>query len=718
MGAVFYATDLKLNRPVALKVIRPDVINKRGILARFKREIKLLAQLSHPSIVEIYDVGTSDGTMYFSMEYIEGMTLGQLIKKGPVNPRRAVTIIKKLAEALREVHGLKILHRDIKPANVILTKNDVPKLMDFGLAKQDSETQTALTKTGSIVGTFSYTAPEILRGQPASECSDVYQLGCILYRMLTQASAIPRDMIVEAARNPKRVVIDKPSELVDGIDDALDVFTLRTCHPDKDSRTKTATRLVEDCQNWLNNKKEVVKSRKVSSLKISRIVPPKTKPKKKVRLPFILAMIAALLVTIAAVYTLQVEENTGSQHSSKTHLGMTIIALRKQLLLKPRDDLITLQQLGRDLRATGIAERLGIPKKAAEKATGLYYMVIYCRKKRRLPDAMIWYRLLIKEYGLTAVEEDGALFLAEIEECAASAKLWRPFYKIMDDVLKKDAVEDKLRALVAEKAAMALLESIAKDAKSMVNSVELERAVTRLQPYLKDDKKRRMLCLRLLATRGGSKSREKFEELLAPFIAKLGRPNDVDVPWIRRAVVILAYGWDANKKELNHIHELLNKLEKFAKSDNERARILATRAILSIRLPTDVAFNLPKEAVKRGVKLAEQACSLQAKADVHALAKVAHGWAILHRGERRKAWDLVSSVKMKDMHEQDQWIFLRVRGGIYIERGRSRAAIKDHELALQKASPELRTYMRVVLGSTNVKAAFSKSRSNALSDGF
>ena len=108
MGAVFYAVDKQLKRPVALKIIRPDILKKRGILARFKREIKLMAQLNHPSIVEIFDVGNSEGTMYFAMEYLEGETLHSIIKKGTLSPRRAVSIVRQMAEALQAVHELKI----------------------------------------------------------------------------------------------------------------------------------------------------------------------------------------------------------------------------------------------------------------------------------------------------------------------------------------------------------------------------------------------------------------------------------------------------------------------------------------------------------------------------------------------------------------------------------------------------------------------------------
>ena len=714
MGAVFYAIDNQLKRPVALKIIRPDVLKKRGILARFKREIKLMAQLNHPSIVDIYDVGTSQGTMYFAMEYLEGKTIHSLIKEGPVRPRRAVLIIRRLAEALKNVHETKILHRDIKPANIILAKGDIPKLMDFGLAIQESATATALTKTGSIVGTLSYTAPEIFRGRAATECTDIYQLGCVLYKMLTQALPLRKDMLGAVVHHPERVSIDKPSTLVSGIDDALDELTIKACHLDAQKRVQSAGELVSLCDKWLGRKKETVKNRPVRPRSVSSMTLPVMKPKASVRTPFILTSLLAILLTVAAVISSHWEEQKSTTERATPYRSMTITALRKQLLLKPKNDLNSLEQLGHELSLSGIAERLGIPKSTPKHAVGLYYMVIFCRKKGRQLAALNWYKILVKEFELTIVEDDALLFLEEIEECARSSDNWYLYFKILDTILRKDAESDNVRAVVTEKAARSLL--LSKNLKYSSN--ELDKAVLRLQPYIKKNKNKHLLYLRLLAVRGGEKSKAKFDESLAPIMLKISGVGDIDVPWLRETILLMAYGWDATKKELAQIHIWLDRLAEKAQSDNERARIYTTKSMLAIRLPTNVFFHLAEDKVRQGIELAQKAVSLQNKAEVKAMANVAHAWAVLHLGKTKEAEEIIKKVKIDELEDSEKWFYLRVRGGILIAKGKARKALTDHEKALRIAPPEMRTYMRVVLGSTNVKAALKTRGANIISDDF
>ena len=588
--------------------------------------------------------------------------------------------------------------------------------MDFGLAIQESETATALTKTGSIVGTLAYTAPEIFRGQAATECTDIYQLGCVLYKMLTQATPMRKDMLGKVVRHPEKVSVDKPSTLVSGIDKQLDELTIKACHINAAERVQSAAELIDLCDKWLSRKKETVKQKPVRPRSVSSVTLPVQKPEtaKTIRLPFILCSLLAIILTIAALATSHWEEQKSTSAKSKPYRSMTITALRKKLLHKPKNDLNALEQLGNELKLSGIAQRLGMAESTPKHAVGIYYMVIFCRKKGRSLAAMNWYRILVKEFELTVIEENALLFLEEIEECARKSNNWYLFFKIMDTILKKDAESDKVRAVVAEKAASSLLLS-----KNLnYNSSELEKTALRLKPYLKSDKSKLLLYLRLLAVRGGNKGKTRFNETLAPVLDRISGVGDIDVPWLRRAIIIMAYGWDSTKKELSQIHFWLDRLAEKAQSDNERARIYTTKSMLSIRLPTNVFFHLSEATVRRGIELAEKAASMQTKPEVKAMAKIAKAWAILHLDKTKEAYGAMSDVKMDALSENEKWFYLRVRGGISIAEGKVRKALADHELALKIAPPELRNYLRVVLGSTNVKAALKTRGSNIISDGF
>jgi DNA-binding beta-propeller fold protein YncE/predicted Ser/Thr protein kinase len=183
MGVVYRATQLALERPVALKVIAAELAGKEGFRDRFLRESRLAASLDHPSVVPVYDAREEDGELIVAMRLVEGGDLRKLIdREGPLPPARAVALLGQIADALDAAHAAGIVHRDVKPHN-ILVEGERAYLSDFGLAKAFEETGGG--SGASIVGTVEYMAPEQWRGERAGPAADVYSLGCVLYEALT-----------------------------------------------------------------------------------------------------------------------------------------------------------------------------------------------------------------------------------------------------------------------------------------------------------------------------------------------------------------------------------------------------------------------------------------------------------------------------------------------------------------------------------------------------
>ena len=191
MGAVYKATHVMLDKTVVVKLIKPELVTSAEIVRRFQREARAASNLNHPNIVSVYDLGqTDDGTLYIAMEFIDGPSLKDVIRKtGPMPVARIKAILLQVATALGEAHNHNIIHRDLKPHNVMLSKGpggvEVAKLLDFGIAKTFEDGSTQLTQTGFAIGTPQYMAPEQAAGKDVTPQSDLYSLGVILYEMLT-----------------------------------------------------------------------------------------------------------------------------------------------------------------------------------------------------------------------------------------------------------------------------------------------------------------------------------------------------------------------------------------------------------------------------------------------------------------------------------------------------------------------------------------------------
>src|SRR6266403_5670402 len=196
MGEVYRASDTRLDRIVAIKVLPANLSSDASLKQRLEREAKAISKLSHPHICTLHDVGHQDGVDFLVMELVEGETLEQRLLKGPLPPDQTLRIASQVADALARAHKMGFVHRDLKPANVMLTKTGA-KLMDFGLAKQSGPAplaaaltevtadQLKLTVEGTIVGTFQYMAPEQLEGKEVDARTDMFSLGGVIYEMAT-----------------------------------------------------------------------------------------------------------------------------------------------------------------------------------------------------------------------------------------------------------------------------------------------------------------------------------------------------------------------------------------------------------------------------------------------------------------------------------------------------------------------------------------------------
>jgi serine/threonine protein kinase len=203
MGAVYRARQLSLDREVAIKILPQEMSADADFAARFKNEARLLAKLQHPNIVTVHDYGeTADGHLYLVMELVEGHDLAHLIKQGLLSPDRCLEIMARVCDALAYGHQRGIIHRDIKPSNILVSKDDVVKVADFGLAKLHESLGTdspAATLTGTVMGTPDYMAPEQRNGGLVDQRADIYSLGVLFYEMLT--GQMPRGVWEPASKH-------------------------------------------------------------------------------------------------------------------------------------------------------------------------------------------------------------------------------------------------------------------------------------------------------------------------------------------------------------------------------------------------------------------------------------------------------------------------------------------------------------------------------------
>lgn len=245
MADVYMAKDHKLNRNVAVKVLKSEYVEDEKFLKKFETEAQAVARLSHPNIVNVYDVGIEDGINYIVMELAEGMTLKEYIRrKGYLSPKETVEISLQIASAISHAHKNHIIHRDIKPQNILVSEIGNVKVTDFGIAKATSS--NTVTSTATAMGSVHYISPEQAKGRFCDEKSDIYSLGITMYEMVTGHVPFDHENGVTIALMHLQNEITPPSQIRDGIPDSLEKIILKCTMKKPEERYQTADDLIAD----------------------------------------------------------------------------------------------------------------------------------------------------------------------------------------------------------------------------------------------------------------------------------------------------------------------------------------------------------------------------------------------------------------------------------------------------------------------------------------
>jgi predicted Ser/Thr protein kinase len=263
MGVVYKARQVSLNRTVAVKVLLFGRLAGADFVKRFRAEAEAAASLQHANIVAIHEVGEHEGQQYFSMDYIEGTDLAELVREKPLPPKRAATYLKTIAEGIHYAHQRGILHRDLKPSNILIDTNDRPRITDFGLAKrlsangdvENAQPEVNLTITGQILGTPAFMPPEQAGGKrdSLSPASDVYSLGALLYFLMTGRPPFIGDSLEEILRQVHENEPRSARELNASVPRDLEIICLKCLSKEPHRRYVTSQALAEDLGRFLRD---------------------------------------------------------------------------------------------------------------------------------------------------------------------------------------------------------------------------------------------------------------------------------------------------------------------------------------------------------------------------------------------------------------------------------------------------------------------------------
>lgn len=255
-GQVFKAWQMSQERCVAVKRLHASLLSDESAVRRFREEPRHLLKLHHDRIIKVLDVGEVDGLPFFTMELINGTNLSVLSRSQALGTERICTIVMQVAEALHFAHTHGILHRDIKPSNVMLTHELVPKVGDFGLAK-DLSSDHGITKTDAILGTCNYLAPEVAAGTPRSDAaSDVYGLGAMLYELLTGTPPFRGETHAQTLAMVQTSEVVPPRRVNPNVDAGLEAICLKCLEKDPQQRYSTAAEIADECQRLLKGRRQ------------------------------------------------------------------------------------------------------------------------------------------------------------------------------------------------------------------------------------------------------------------------------------------------------------------------------------------------------------------------------------------------------------------------------------------------------------------------------
>src|SRR5690242_10356664 len=249
MGVVYRAIDPNIGRTVALKTTRLDVdhVERDELLRRFRNEAHAAGQMNHPNIVTVHDADECDGLFYIAMEYLEGETLQSLMAEHhPISTEQIVEIAQQVAAGLDYAHAMKVVHRDIKPANIMITCQNVAKIMDFGISKSVG----TLTRTGQIFGTPYYMSPEQVIGHAVDGRSDLFSFGVVLYEMATGARPFGGDTVATLMYKIINETPPSPSQLQGGVHPGLSAVITRCLEKRPEDRYQTGAELAADLDNF------------------------------------------------------------------------------------------------------------------------------------------------------------------------------------------------------------------------------------------------------------------------------------------------------------------------------------------------------------------------------------------------------------------------------------------------------------------------------------
>jgi serine/threonine protein kinase len=290
MGVVFKARDRETGDVVALKVLQAGLSADPGLLERFKNELRLARKITHKNVCRIHEFNRSGDLAYISMEFVDGESLREVLKRSPkMPPAQGTALVQQVCAGLREAHAQGVVHRDLKPENIMVDRAGVVKLMDFGIARS---LDGATTHTRGIIGTPAYMAPEQAEGRPVDHRTDIYSLGLILYEMFTGVQAFRGQTMVEVVLKQIRDTAPRPSEIEPGMPAQLEAAIIRCLQKDPAQRFQT----MDELDGALAGK-FVTMPPPAAPVHVTPIpIPPKREIKKKARVWIILTILGTFFL--------------------------------------------------------------------------------------------------------------------------------------------------------------------------------------------------------------------------------------------------------------------------------------------------------------------------------------------------------------------------------------------------------------------------------------